>query len=212
MRRRRPAARARTRRQVSCRSCRKRLAETERHRGARVVVGQLRIFRDVLAHRVGHLLRPDVGRQAEILADPRPRRAADRIDGVVDAVGGAFDVGRARRPRFDVRLRAQPVEISARESRRRQRHGKRRGTKHCAQHGVPYVNAARGRLLPGRRGAGTPCSGRKPAGRAPSAAPKTVILHSFAPLPASMPRCGSSACSGSRSRPARCSASRIRAR
>lgn len=124
-----------------------RFAETERYCGARVVVGQLRIFRDVLAHRIGHLLRPDVGRQAEILADARPRGAADRIDGVLDAVGSALDVGRARRPRLHVRLRAQPIEIAAREGCRSQRHGERRGTKHSPQHGVPYINAARDRLL-----------------------------------------------------------------
>ena len=69
------------------------------------------IVGDVLAHRVGELLRLRVGGQAEVLADSRTGGAADRVDRVEDAVRRAFDIGRARAARRHVGLGAQLVEV-----------------------------------------------------------------------------------------------------
>lgn len=91
---------------------RKCLAESQRDCRARVVARDNRIFRDVLAYGVGQLRRARVLRQAEVLPDARSRSTANRVDGVEDAVSGAFDVCGARTARRDVGLRAQFVEVA----------------------------------------------------------------------------------------------------
>src|ERR1700689_4986228 len=76
-------------------SARKGLAEAECDDCAGIVVTRLRVLGDVLANGIDKRLRFRILRQAEILTNPGPCRATDRVDRVVDAVSSALNVGLA---------------------------------------------------------------------------------------------------------------------
>ncbi|CAM2154700.1 hypothetical protein PT2222_310023 [Paraburkholderia tropica] len=131
------AGRAVPRRPSTARLAGKRLAESERNRRAGVVARDVRVVGDVLAHGVGQLRGARIRRQAEVLADARTGRAADRVDGVEDAVGGTFDIRRARTARGHVGLRAKAVEVACGECESRERQNERAGAEQSPQHGSP---------------------------------------------------------------------------
>src|SRR5471030_1151154 len=115
------------------------LAEPERHHGRGVEVAARGIVGDELAYRVRQFLRFDIDRQAKILADLRSRCAANRFDGVVDAVSSTFYISRACAARGGVRLGTKHVQIVACERGRAKRKREHTGHDKNPLHDGPFL-------------------------------------------------------------------------